>query len=450
MALVVTSCGGGDGDDAALPTATSAAPTTVEVTTPASTSPPITPTTQPPTTEPSPTTPPTTEAPTTTEPVDPPDTDLCAALDSDDPPNDLAAVVPVEHVAAAQLIVDLTAALDEMSSIPSDVLDRFVDPAGISSLEAFADAAEAECGQIDAVNGLRFYADVGKLAAPEANPAYCVSLADIVSLETSDEATTAAIASALETAPEEHRPGLLLIESLMESGDVLPDGFDVIAATEQIAGLGLYAEARCDVPDAFVSMFFVASFLGGAGDLGGESGAGLGTTPEPADISAAQAAVPAGSDVTFETVDLDLQDDGDYLTSAVVPAGWELNDSAFGKTFEAGDGFGIFTEISFDAGCDGMCEVTDWDARLNGPDGYVTLYRAENDMIIDRPTEGTDGIVMVKSGLGDGVDGAVLRWAEGTDRYFVCDFELEGENLDLVDAFVAACESARPGWIIAG
>ena len=114
--------------------------------------------------------------------------------------------------------------------------------------------------------------------------------------------------------------------------------------------------------------------------------------------------------------------------------------------FEPVDGFGFFTEMTIDTGCDGTCEVTDWEPRLTGPDGYITQFRSE-DLLVDRPTVGTPGIVMTKPDFADGIEGIVIRWDDTTDRYFTCSFDLDESDLDYVDAFVAACEAARPGWI---
>ena len=39
--------------------------------------------------------------------------------------------------------------------------------------------------------------------------------------------------------------------------------------------------------------------------------------------------------------------------------------------------FGFFTSMSLASGCDGMCEVTDWEQRLRGPEGYLTNWASD-------------------------------------------------------------------------
>ena len=378
-----------------------------------------------------------------------PGSDLCTALDQDDPPTDLADLVPPEYAAATQTLLDIAGSFESIeSSIPSDLIDRLASSETGNGLAALADLAERQCGPSESVDGMRAYAQISGLADPTAQPDYCEQLATVLSLEASDDESASALTAALNTAPAEHIQALTTLQAVIASDAGIPDDLDPIQALVATAGLGLYAEARCGVADSFATMLFVGAFLSAGEDFPGETPQGVGAVPEPADPGPAISAVPADSDVMFEVLQLDLEDDGEYLVSAVVPAGWERRDRMFGAMFEPVEGFGFFAELTIDSGCDGMCEVTDWDARLNGPDGYVTRYREGGGLIVDRPTEGTAGIVMTKPGFDEFVEGVVIRWANDADRYFTCDFRLSTEDVDLVDAFVAACEAARPGWII--
>jgi hypothetical protein len=372
--------------------------------------------------------------------------DLCSAISGDEPPPDLAQLVPPEHAAAAQLILDVTAPLDAEQPVPSGVIERFAAPDSAAALAGFADAIEAECGPGGPVDGIRFYSGVSALAAPAAEPAYCESLSTLVSVDTDDDRTAAALADALQSAPPEHVAPLELLE-MTQSSVAPPDEADLVAVMQALAGLGLYAEARCGSPGAFTSMLFAGALLSAELGQASQPGAGVGSVPAAADPATATAALPPGSGVAFEVVELDLggEDAGEYLVSAVVPTGWVSDVDLFGTTFEPVEGFSVFTELSFDTGCDGMCEVTDWEARLTGPEGFVTSYRSDDEILLDRPVAGSDGIVLMRRGFSDRIEGVVLRWADGADRYFQCEFAIEPP--ELADAFLAACEAARPGWI---
>ncbi len=378
--------------------------------------------------------------------------DDCALLDRDEPPPDLADRVPPAYADATQLLMDLTATFgpDEWSISP-DLIDRLAGPDTAGAFSDLAGAVERDCGPSESVDGFRAYSQIAELAAPAAQSDYCDQLAVALSLESNDEASTDALSAAIALAPPEHTSALATVQQARGPG--IDEPADPSLATQTLiaaAGLGLYNEARCGVAGSFATMLFAGVLLsasgGSASGSGGGTPAGLGTAPIPAQPAAATAAIPRGSDLAFEVIEIDLKDDGDYLVSAVVPVGWERNDSVFGARFEPVEGFGIFSRISIDSGCDGTCQVTDWESRLTSPDGYVTRFRSEG-LIVDRPTEGSPGIVMTKPGFSDGIEGIVVRWDDTTDRYFTCSFELDEQDIDYVDAFTAACEAARPGWI---
>ena len=446
LASVVAGCGGGDSTTTTSTTSTTSTTTSTTASDATTGSEP-------------------TSSPTTSQPGPPPsipgDSDamftaeVCALLDQDEPPPDLADRMPSAYADATRLLVDLTDTFgpDEWL-IPQDVIDRFVGPDTAGAFSALADAMERDCGPSESVEGFRAYSQISELGALDARPRYCDQLAVALSFESDDEASTDALSAAIALAPPEHASALATIQQVRgPEVDQLADPSFATQTLVAAAGLGLYNEARCGVTGSFATMLFTGAFLsasgGSAGGLGGGSPPRLGTPPMPAQPETANAAVPLGSDLTFEVIEIDLKDDGDYLVSAVVPTGWERNDSLFGTRLEPVEGFGIFTKMTIDTGCDGMCQVTDWEARLNGPEGYVSQFRSE-DLIVDRPTEGTPGVVMTKPGFSDGIEGIVIRWDDTADRYFKCSFELDESDIDKVDAFTAACEAARPGWITGG
>ena len=440
VAVVAASCGSGDDDTSAPTTATT--DTTAETDSSSTTV--------------------TDEAPGTTEPEpDQPEPDggvaltpdMCEAFEDDEPPPNLADLVPNEYATAAQLLIDLGATFDSDAPMSSELIERFTSPTISQEFASFAEAVERSCGAGEASEAIAVYAAMTGIAASPADPDYCAPLETALSLDADDEESALALEVAISAAPDGHADALGILQALVAAGDgVVPEGVGQDETFAAFAGLGLYAEARCGVADAFATMMFAAAFMSLAGADGpGTQPAGLGTAPMSADPSAATAAVPADSGLAFEVVEIDLDDDGDYLVSAVVPVGWERDDSLFGATFDppASAGFGTFTELTIDTGCDGMCEVTDWEIRLNADDGFIALFRDDDDLIVDRPTVGTPGIVMTKPGFSDGVDGIVIRWDNATDKYFVCKFELDDDDIALADALLAACEAAVPGWISA-
>ena len=260
-------------------------------------------------------------------------------LDQDEPPLDLANQLPPDYADAAQVLMAIIGAFEVNDvSIPPDVVARLASTEIGIELAAFADAAERDCGPSEGVDGIRVYAEISEFGAPPAEREYCEQLATVLSVGATDDDSAAALTAALEIAPPEHAPALAMIETLRSAeGGELPDGLDPTGTFVAVAGLGLYAEARCGVANSFAEMLFVGAFAFITGDgLPGEPAQGVGTVPVPADPASATAALPSGSGLTFEVTEIDLKDDGDYLVSAVVPAGWERDDSVFGCGVRAG------------------------------------------------------------------------------------------------------------------
>ena len=175
--LVLAGCGGDD-TTSESPDDTDPSTTTIEI--PSTTSDGID--------DPDGATPTPSSATTTTDPSAPTsDADWCAALDQDEPPPDLADLVPSEYADATQTLLDITGSFESLeSSIPSDVIDRLAAPETGSGLAALADLAERQCGPSESVDGLRAYAQISALAGPAAQPDYCEQLATVLSLEASD------------------------------------------------------------------------------------------------------------------------------------------------------------------------------------------------------------------------------------------------------------------------
>ncbi len=171
-----------------------------------------------------------------------------------------------------------------------------------------------------------------------------------------------------------------------------------------------------------------------------------GRSSDDVDATAANDAVPTGTELTFESDNFDLDEDGDHSASLVAPVGW--NSRLFiGVEFEPEPdaGLGFFTTMKVSAGCDGLCEVTDWEDRLTGPDGYLTMLDDGGSVVDRRDVDGSEGVVLTtEDSFGTSV--IVLRWDDAADHYFECEATLDDGAEDLASAFEAACLASRPDW----
>ena len=189
--------------------------------------------------------------------------DLCAMLDQDEPPPDLADRMPAAYADTTQLLLDLTATFgtDEWA-IPPDVIDRFASPDTASAFSALADAIERDCGPSESVEGFRAYSQISALAIPEARSEYCDQLAVALSWESNDEASADALSAAIALAPPEHASALATIEQTRGADiDELAGPSFATQALIAAAGLGLYNEARCGVADSFATVLFTGALL---------------------------------------------------------------------------------------------------------------------------------------------------------------------------------------------
>ena len=168
------------------------------------------------------------------------------------------------------------------------------------------------------------------------------------------------------------------------------------------------------------------------------------------DATAANDAVPAGMELEFESANFDLDENGDASASLVAPIGWSSRVFT-GVQFEpeADAALGFFTRMKVDAGCDGLCEVTDWEERLTGPDGYLTMLDEGDNVVERRDVTGSAGVVrIVEDTFGTTV--IVLRWDDSADHYFQCEAILDDGAQELAEAFEAACLASRPDWFEVG
>ena len=166
-----------------------------------------------------------------------------------------------------------------------------------------------------------------------------------------------------------------------------------------------------------------------------------GRSSDGVDATAANDAVPAGTELEFESNNFDLDEDGDSSASLVAPIGWSSR-VFIGVQFEpeADAELGFFTRMKVDAGCDGLCEATDW---------YLTMLDEGGNVVERRGVTGSAGAVrIVEDSFGTTV--IVLRWDDAADHYFQCEAMLDDGAEELAEAFEAACLASRPDWFEVG
>lgn len=242
------------------------------------------------------------------------------------------------------------------------------------------------------------------------------------------------------------------------------------------AGLGLYAEGRCGQADAFATSFVSAAFVvaiatgefgEGSFDLdldddGGDTETTVRPEPDPdangefviervplddATTQRLLALLPTDSTISgFERVvlDFDAEDNpGRYVADAIVPTGWVASDF-FGVSFEPdqGSGVGFFTDLSFDASCQGLCAATD-----DWPDRFLSFFEEGTTFDADEALVGPTGRLVVTPGSLT-TDVRSARWSDTADHMFVCRAALDGdEDLDLVALFSELCRLATARWL---
>jgi hypothetical protein len=386
------------------------------------------------------------------------DQSMCSEFeDSDGPSDELIAALPGRFGGALTAIKDFGEALDSMGDNEDDgSIDALVDVLSTeglgTDLSDLAAYAEEQCGVSEGSKSIAAVASAATIATADEDEEYCAALKEMFASTDEDGSTANDLEALREVAPDAHLPALDALAAV----DADPSDEDAqMGAFGALLGLGIYSESTCGIDGALPQMLLGAMFMGL--DSGTDSGTDDDAPPpdvDPtvvpdADPAAATSALPAGSAITFGVRSADLDADGEYLASIVVPDGWE-EESSFDVTYSppADSGVSIFTSIEVGAGCDGVCEPNDWDARLRGADGYLTSYLSSHPSASESPIPGSEGVVLTSTI--DEVTALVLRWDDGADKYFSCEVDLEDEQADLLPAFVEACVSARPAWFAVG
>jgi len=155
--------------------------------------------------------------------------------------------------------------------------------------------------------------------------------------------------------------------------------------------------------------------------------------------------VPTGFDLSFESV---TTEDEDNPAIVMAPAGWE-QDHFLGTTFEPPEesGFGFFTEMPIKDSCDGLCAPKDWTRIMDDMEsGPFAMLWGGGTVLVDRQIESPSGRVVAyrDDDAFHPVEVVATRWDNRADHYFKCHVELDEEDVELWQAFVAACEAAVP------
>ncbi len=252
-----------------------------------------------------------------------------------------------------------------------------------------------------------------------------------------------------------------------EATEDTPDPDTIWQIFGDTTGLGLYAEGRCGVDGAYENALFGAAMLVafGSGDLdadftigdddeldadddGFAFGEPLILERGPADpgiVAELETLAPPDGRITgFErvVVDLDPDDPGVRIATAIVPAGWEASGGVFGTQFDApGDaGVGFFTEFELSTTCQGLCgPADDWPERFES-------FFFDPTFLLDEDLTAPDGRLVVTEG-GITNDVIVGRWADGADQLLQCQAELDEEDEDLIGLFIELCRRVEASWL---
>lgn len=382
--------------------------------------------------------------------------DLCRGFDDPNGPSEeLLSMLPDRFRPSVDAIRVFTGEGEDASA--ALFVDALAGDGVAENLRELAAFAEDECGPTEAGPQIAAIADAATMVREPEMAEYCAVLESWVA-DPDVPPTAERFAAARDVAPESHLEAIDLLEAMVTSAGP-PAGVDVESSLGDLLGLGAYAEATCGIPDALAQFALAGAFMGMGGELGGGGAGAPDVTTTTIDLGAVQAdpaaanaaAAAAGQGASFGPFPIQLdEDDPAYNVSAVVPAGWELDDG-FGVEFSPpGDDISaMFTSIRFDTGCDGLCAPTDWEERVRSGDGAVGQFMANHPDAAERPVAGSAGVVVWSASPEDPA-AKVIRWDDGTAKYFVCTVDLDDDTAGLLDALIAACESSRPAWIAVG
>lgn len=166
---------------------------------------------------------------------------------------------------------------------------------------------------------------------------------------------------------------------------------------------------------------------------------------DPADSDQSGETGPT-ADVEWITIELEDIFDDVHEVHAAIPTGWVPHEVFEDRWQPAEDtGYGFFTDIAFDNGCDGICQAKDWEAALNATDGRLSRLREEFPVLRDEPIE--NGWILVTEGVVVSHRVSVFRWNDDADFYFECRVELDDDDAELADEMLEVCLLSDPLWL---
>ena len=159
---------------------------------------------------------------------------------------------------------------------------------------------------------------------------------------------------------------------------------------------------------------------------------------EFADIRARQ--MPAVNDrvprALGEKLKFAPQFDAHNRVVALVPESWQMGDAPGTLKPPADANLGASTTMAFGSACDGRCAAKDWAASFDKVEVHgTTVQQVES----DEPIGNQGRVVVTRSGNVRYVVAGV--WKPNAPRYFFCRAALEGQAIEALPAFVAACRA---------
>ena len=119
----------------------------------------------------------------------------------------------------------------------------------------------------------------------------------------------------------------------------------------------------------------------------------------------------------------------------------------FGAEVSLGRDWSIFSDLSLNRTCDGICGAQDWEQKLNSSDGVLSRNRAG--LTVDNDTPIESGWLLSGAPVGDEDEYAVVvvLWDNNADAYFICEADLDEDDAHRADEAIAICLSAEPSWL---
>jgi hypothetical protein len=177
----------------------------------------------------------------------------------------------------------------------------------------------------------------------------------------------------------------------------------------------------------------------------GKKKGGSAASSGPADVSAANAAIPAAWKGKLEFVSQTITAHDDAVT-VPAPKGWKPGNIQSMLEPPDGSGFGFGTSFWPSKTCGGECKeksAAEWEAAANSATfGNMLAHNPPPKVIKDEKTPGHRVLIAEDQYTGGQVNNITIMmgwWKDGADRMYLCTVDLAPESKDLVNAFEQAC-----------